>query len=97
MTLPQIILPRPALDSKAKQEIEDAYKIWREDKDAAEPKFRWFNVHHVHDPLWRERFMSLTLAASMRHPFWFGVGVCFAVAAGALQGLAFLNMIVGVR
>jgi hypothetical protein len=93
LTVPQILLPRPAKQEEIelRQSIDDLYKIWREDKDATEPPFRWYSVQHIHDPLWRGRFVSLTYAATMRHPFWFVVGCLFALAGAAPTLVAMLR------
>lgn len=82
MTIPQIIIPRPAKreEIELRQDADELYKIWREDKDASEPKFEWFNVRFVHDPEWRERVASISCARALGHPVWVVVAILFGVA-----------------
>lgn len=36
------------------------YELWKEEKEAREPKFVIENVRFEHDPRWRERLFSIT-------------------------------------
>lgn len=64
----QIILPRQPSAYEIKYNWH--YEIWKQEKEASQPKFVIENIRFPHDPLWASRLMSIQSAHDGNHFVW---------------------------
>jgi hypothetical protein len=79
------ILPSP--EQHRPGDYGELYQIWRKDRRAKFEQWRPTNVRFTHDPLWRERFMSITAARERRNIVWKMIAILFY--ASMLMGPGF--------
>lgn len=68
MTGIQLIIPHAP--SAYQIRIDWYYEIWKQEKEAKEPKFVVENVRFHHDPHWAHRVMSIQAAHDGNHVVW---------------------------
>lgn len=76
-----IVFPDKPSQEYLVQLVRAQYQIYREEKEAREPKFVPENIRFEHDPYWRYRFMSLQSAHDCDHIGWQIVRVMYAIAS----------------
>lgn len=59
------------------------YQIWREENEAREPKWKPENIRFEHDPLWRNRLLSIQCAHDGNILFWKLARVAYIAGAAA--------------
>lgn len=64
----QIIIPRAP--SAYQLKINWHYEVWKQEKEAKQPKFVIENIRFAHDPLWANRLMSIQAAHHGNHVVW---------------------------
>jgi hypothetical protein len=77
------IIPGTPSQEYLVQLVRAQYQIWREEKEAREPKFIIENIQFKHDPQWRERFWSLEAARECKRWEWQAVRILYLGAATA--------------
>lgn len=83
----QIIIPRAPTAQEIR--IKWRYEIWKQEKEAREPKFVIENIRFVHDPYWRERFFSIQAIGDVH------AGKCVALGPIILWNIVKYTLAVG--
>jgi hypothetical protein len=82
----QQIIPEKSLELR---EFDSLYKIWKLDRNAALPEFKIENIRFVHDPHWRENWLSVQYVGDGGRALIKGIAQPYVSVAGAAEDFIF--------
>src|ERR1700689_5145919 len=71
------------------REFDSLYKIWKLEHDGSLPEFKIENVHFIHDPHWRDNWLSVQLVGDGARALIKGIAQPYVTVCGAAEKLTF--------
>src|ERR1700689_1584186 len=71
------------------REFDSLYKIWKLEHDASLPEFKIENVHFIHDPHWRDNWLSVQYVGDGGRALIKGIAQPYVTVFGAAEDLIF--------